>query len=204
MKDIPESGLAATLDRLILCLMLLALAGVLTAAMGFQYLDGEIPCPLCLLQRVAMFACCFGLIRQLRDGGSQRGAGIAMISAVLLLVISVRQTLLDIVPRPGHAYIGAAVFGLHMAVWSVLIAIALLIGFAVRLAVLGGPNWASPAESSTLARLSTGLGLLRGDTLRDQLHLRARSVRLWPMSHDGVCVAALRGRFGICGLFASL
>ena len=41
MKDIPESALAATLDRLILCLMLLALAGVLTAAMGFQYLDGR-------------------------------------------------------------------------------------------------------------------------------------------------------------------
>jgi hypothetical protein len=73
-------------------------------------------------------------------------------------VISVRQTLLDIVPRPGHAYIGAAVFGLHMAVWSVLIAIALLIGFAVRLAVLGGPNWASPAEPSKLARLGYGLG----------------------------------------------
>jgi disulfide bond formation protein DsbB len=158
MKDMPESTLASTLDRLILSLMLLALAGVLTAAMGFQYLDGEIPCPLCLLERVAMFACCFGLIRQLRDGGSQRGAGIAMISAVLLLVISVRQTLLDIVPRPGHAYIGTAVFGLHMAVWSVLIAIALLIGFAVRLAVLGGPNWASPAGLSTPARLRYGLG----------------------------------------------
>jgi disulfide bond formation protein DsbB len=158
MNDILDSPLAATLDRLILCLMLLALAGVLTAAMGFQYLDGEIPCPLCLLQRVAMFACCFGLIRQLRDGCSQRGAGVAMLSAVLLMVISVRQTLLDIVPRPGHAYIGSAVFGLHMEVWSVLIAVALLIGFAVRLAVLGGPNWAQP-EQSTLPRLSTGLGL---------------------------------------------
>src|ERR1700735_2679108 len=98
MKAISEAALAATLDRLILCLMLLALAAVLTAAMGFQYLDGEIPCPLCLLERVTMFACCLGLIQQLRDEGSQRGAGIAMLSAVLLLVISVRQTLLDIVP----------------------------------------------------------------------------------------------------------
>jgi disulfide bond formation protein DsbB len=159
MKDILDSALAATLDRLILCLMLLALAGVLTTAMGFQYLDGEIPCPLCLLQRVAMFACCFGLIQQLRDGGSQRGAGIAMIFAVLLLVISVRQTLLDIVPRPGHAYIGPAVFGVHMPVWSVLIAVALLIGFAVRLAVLGGLRSAPPPERSMLPRLSYVLGL---------------------------------------------
>ena len=42
MNDILDSGLAARLDRLVLNLMLLALAGVLTAAMGFQYLDGEI------------------------------------------------------------------------------------------------------------------------------------------------------------------
>ena len=62
MKDILDSTLAARLDRLVLCLMLLALAGVLTAAMGFQYLNGEIPCPLCLLERVTMFACCLGLI----------------------------------------------------------------------------------------------------------------------------------------------
>ena len=68
MKDIVDAAVPPTLDRLILCLMLLALAGVLTAAMGFRYiLDGEIPYPLCLLERVAMFACCFGLIRQLKE-----------------------------------------------------------------------------------------------------------------------------------------
>ena len=159
MNDVLDPDLATRLDRLILCLMLFALAGVLTGAMGFQYIDGEIPCPLCLLERVAMFACCFGLIWQLRDGGSQRGAGIAMLSAELLLVISVRQTLLDIVPRPGHAYIGSAVFGLHMAVWSVFFAVALLIGLAARLSVLGGPRWTSSAGRSTLPRVSTGLGL---------------------------------------------
>src|ERR1700723_4243405 len=114
MKDILDSALAATLDRLILCLMLLALAGVLTAAMGFQYLDGEIPCPLCLLQRVAMFGCCFGLIVQLRSDDSERGTGIALIFAVLLLVISVRQTLLDLFPRAGHDYVGSAIFGIHL------------------------------------------------------------------------------------------
>ena len=47
----------------------------------------------------------------------------------------------------------------HVAISVVSLAIALLIGFAVRLAVLGGPNWASPAEPSKLARLSYGLGL---------------------------------------------
>jgi disulfide bond formation protein DsbB len=138
-----ESPLVVTLDRLTLWLMLLALAGILTAAMAIQYVNRDIPCPVCLLQRVAMFGCCFGLMQQLRSGDSQRGAGIGLIFSVLLLLISARQTLLDLFPRPGHAYIGGAVFGVHMPVWSVLIAVALLLGFAVRLAIFGGPKQTS-------------------------------------------------------------
>src|SRR5580704_10395279 len=154
-----ETSVAATLDRLFLTVMLIALAAALTAAMVMQYGFGEIPCPLCLLQRYAMFGCCFGIVMQLRSADSQRGAGIGAIFAVLLLVIAVRQTLLDLFPRPGHAYVGSAVFGIHMPVWSVLIAVALLLGFAVRLAVLGGPRSPPPAERSTHPRLNYGLGL---------------------------------------------
>jgi disulfide bond formation protein DsbB len=143
----------AFFGRLILHLMVLALAAVLTAAMVMQYAFEEIPCPLCLLQRFAMFGCCFGLFMQLRSGKSEsgtseRGTGIGLIFAVLLLVISVRQTLLDLFPRPGHAYVGSAILGLHMPVWSVLIAVALLLGFAFRLAFLTSPD-ASPAENGS-------------------------------------------------------
>jgi disulfide bond formation protein DsbB len=154
-----ESPLSVMLDRLILLVMLLALAGILTSAMAIQFVDREIPCPLCLLQRVAMFGCCFGLIHQLRSGGSQRGAGIGLVFSVLLLLISARQTLIDLFPRPGHAYIGGTVFGVHMPVWSVFIAVALLLGFAVRLAIFGGPRAAPKAEGSTLRRLTYALGL---------------------------------------------
>ena len=154
-----ESPLSVVLDRLILWLMLLVLAGILTAAMVIQFADREIPCPLCLLERVAMFGCCIGLIQQLRSDGSQRGAGIGLVFSVLLLVISSRQTLLDLFQRPGHAYVGGAVFGVHMPVWSVFIAVALLLGFAIRLAIFGGPRAAPDAEGSPLSRLTYGLGL---------------------------------------------
>src|SRR5262249_44826366 len=77
---------------------------------------------------------------QLRAEESERGAGIGMVFALLLLVIAVRQTLLDIVPRPGHEYVGSAVLGLHMPVWSVVIAVALLLGFAVRYVLFGAPR----------------------------------------------------------------
>ena len=57
---------ALMLDRLALLAMLAIVAAILTAAMIYQFALGEIPCPLCLLQRFAMFGCCFGLMMQLR------------------------------------------------------------------------------------------------------------------------------------------
>lgn len=150
-------GAAAALNDLAELAMLVILAGILTTAMVLQYAAGEIPCPLCLLQRVAIFGVCFAILRNLRDGFSHRNMGIAMLFSVLLLVISVRQTLLDIYPRPGHAYIGSAVLGLHMPVWSTLIAAALLTGFALRLAVLGDREVAPHAPG--LARIGRAVGL---------------------------------------------
>jgi len=152
-----ETPLAVALDRLILLAMLAALAGILTAAMVFQYALGELPCPLCLLQRYAMLGCCFGLLRQLRSGESERGGGIAMIFAVLLLIISARQTLLDLFPRPGHEYIGSAIFGIHMPVWSVFIALALLLGLGARLALFDALRSALTAKHLLVVRLAQAL-----------------------------------------------
>lgn len=129
----------AYLNHLYLLLMLLVIAAILTVAMILQYAAGELPCPLCLLQRVAMFGVCFGIIQHFRNGESARNTGLSLLFAIFLLVVSVRQTLLDIFPRPGHEYIGSAVFGIHMPVWSVLIALALLIAYALKLAVLDAP-----------------------------------------------------------------
>jgi disulfide bond formation protein DsbB len=153
------ASVTATFDRLLLTAMLIALAAALTAAMVMQYAFGEIPCPLCLLQRYAMFGCCFGIVTQLRSTNSQRGAGIGAIFALVLLVISARQTLLDLVPRPGHAYVGSSVFGIHMPVWSVLIAIALLAGFAARLALFGAPQSSAPHASRPMGGLTRYIAL---------------------------------------------
>jgi disulfide bond formation protein DsbB len=154
-----DTPVSAILDRVLLIIMLIALAAVLTAAMVMQFAFGEIPCPLCLLQRHAMFGCCFGLVMQLRFDNSERGAGIGALFAIVLLVVSVRQTLLDLFPRPGHAYVGSTVFGIHMPVWSVLIAVALFTGFAVRLALFGAPRSSAPNASSPMGRLTRYIAL---------------------------------------------
>jgi len=140
--------------------MMAVIAAVLTAAMVMQYGFGELPCPLCLLQRVAMLGVCFGLMQNFRHGFSDRNLGYSLLFSVFLLVVAVRQTLLDIYPRPGHKYVGSAVLGLHMPVWSIVIALALISAFAIKLCVIGTEDGARPPErNSPFSRLAMVLSL---------------------------------------------
>lgn len=140
--------------------MMAAIAAILTAAMVMQYGKGEIPCPLCLLERAAMLGLCFGIMQNLRRGFSDRNLGISLLFAVFLLVVAARQTLLDIYPRPGHEYVGSAILGLHMPVWGVVIALVLIAAFAFKLAIIGSENGARPAPPrSLLGRTGTALSL---------------------------------------------
>ncbi len=132
----------------------IVIATILSGAMVMQYAYGELPCPLCLLQRVALFGVAFGAILNLRNGFSDRFTGISLLFATLLLIVSVRQTLLDICPRPGHEYIGSAVFGLHMPVWSVLIALALIAAHVVTLLLPGGRSTHLAAPSASFPQMS--------------------------------------------------
>jgi disulfide bond formation protein DsbB len=159
MTPMTGARLPATLNDLFLLAMMLTIAAIQTVAMVLQYHGGEIPCPLCLLQRVAMFGVCFGIILHFRHGYSARNAGFGMLFALLLLIVSGRQTLLDIYPRPGHSYIGSVVLGLHMPVWSVVIAVAILLAFAINLAVLGDDYPRNCQPSPTLSRLARPLSL---------------------------------------------
>jgi disulfide bond formation protein DsbB len=140
--------------------MMAVVAAVLTAALAIQYGSGELPCPLCLLQRVAMLGVCFGLMMNFRHGFSDRNLGVSLLFSVFLLVVSVRQTLLDIYPRPGHSYVGTAVLGLHMPVWSVLIAVALITAIALKLCIIGAEQGSqAPDRSSVAGRLAMALSL---------------------------------------------
>lgn len=154
MNSTTGARLPATLNDLFLFAMVLTMAAVLTTAMVFQYYGGEIPCPLCLLQRVAMFGVCYRIILHFRHGYSARNDGISMLFALFLLIVSMRQTLLDIYSRPGHSYVGSAVLGLHMPVWSVVIAVAVLLAFSIKLAVIDGEQLRNREPSPALGRLA--------------------------------------------------
>ena len=129
-----------------LLLLMFVIAGILTAAMTLQYAEGELPCPLCLLERLAMFGVCFGVMLNFRRGFSYQNTGFSLLSAIFLLIVSVRQSLLDIYPRPGHEYIGSPVFGLHLPVWSIIIALLILIAYALKMAIVGGDEYLQRAS----------------------------------------------------------
>jgi disulfide bond formation protein DsbB len=49
--------LLALLNYLYLLLVMFAIVGILTAAMTLQYANGELPCPLCLLDASQCWEC---------------------------------------------------------------------------------------------------------------------------------------------------
>lgn len=162
MQVAPSAGerALALLNYLYLLAMMAVIAAILTTAMTFQYVRGEVPCPLCLLERAAMFGVCFGIMLNFRHGFSYRNTGISLVFTILLLIVASRQTLLDIYPRPGHEYVGSAVFGLHMPVWSIVIALTLLAAYAVKMAVVGGDEYLERARPQSFPLIDTLAGFL--------------------------------------------
>ena len=105
--------------------------GLLIAAFVFEFARDELPCPLCLLQRIALSGMAAGLILNLRFGLAPRHYGLILLAAASGAVFAVRQILLHIAPGdPGY---GSIVLGLHYYTWcAVVFGIAILLsGFVL-------------------------------------------------------------------------
>ncbi len=121
--------LAATLNVWVLVL-------ILAAGFGVQLTAGEPPCPLCVLQRIALMLCALGplyVLLQNRSGALTCrdlaiGNGIAIVSALVGAAISARQVLLHILP--GDPGFGSPLLGLHLYTWC-------LIAFICQIAASG-------------------------------------------------------------------
>jgi disulfide bond formation protein DsbB len=90
---------------------LYAVALVLAAALTAQLLLHELPCPLCLLQRIQFAVLAIGPILNVRWGPRPSHYALSLLAAVVGAAFSTRQILLHI--TPGDAGYGTALFGLH-------------------------------------------------------------------------------------------
>jgi disulfide bond formation protein DsbB len=104
------------LGRKLNVLFVLAVTLILLGAYGVQFGAGELPCPLCLLQRLAMLGVGTGAALNVLYGVRPRHYGLSLASAIFGGIVAGRQVLLHI--QPGDPGFGAPVFGLHLYTWS--------------------------------------------------------------------------------------
>lgn len=114
---------------------LLAVTLVLAAALVLQVTLGELPCPLCLLQRVGFIAVGFGLLLNVRFGPAPLHYGLVILGALYGAAAAARQVLLHIVPGSG-AY-GSPLWGLHLYTWSLVLFLVVIAGIALLLLLEG-------------------------------------------------------------------
>lgn len=138
---------------------------VLCGAYYMQFIKGEFPCPLCLLQRMCMLGVAFGLLLNLQYGLRTAHYAISMLSALLGAGIAVRQILLHICPAPGDLGYGTPVLGLHLYTWAFLIFVATI--FIIALLLLSSRQFersdfsaAVPLTAIKLARVTFWIMLL--------------------------------------------
>jgi len=116
-------------------LALLVITLILGGAFFEQLYFGELPCPLCLLQRVGLMAAGLGFMLNLRFGLHPLHYGVTLIAALVGAATSGRQVLLHIIPD-GMGY-GKVFFGMHLYTWSFVSFISILLGVGVLLMISG-------------------------------------------------------------------
>ena len=142
-------------------LWVLAYSGVMLGAFTIQFVEGEFPCPLCMLQRYGMILSTIGalwVVMQARRGTLtantyMQGLGMGVLGACAGALVSVRQILLHI--KPGDPGYGSPVLGMHLYTWAlitfyvVILFVAVLAMFA-PVAIPEAPEGSFPKLLSTL------------------------------------------------------
>ncbi|MCP3441689.1 disulfide bond formation protein B [Bradyrhizobium sp. CCGUVB14] len=103
---------------------LLGISLVLAIAFFYQLAFGELPCPLCLLQRAGFIAIGMGFLLNIRVGERPSHYAMILIASLVTGVISMRQVSLHL--APGDAGYGSALFGLHFYTWALIAAVGMI------------------------------------------------------------------------------
>ncbi|WP_295391761.1 disulfide bond formation protein B [uncultured Thiodictyon sp.] len=114
-------------------LALVLISTALVAAFVDQLVFGELPCPLCLLQRAALGAAGLGFLLNVRFGVRPLHYGLAIMAALVGAAVAMRQVLLHI--APGDPGFGSPLLGLHYYTWAFITFVGIIVGVAVLLSL---------------------------------------------------------------------
>jgi disulfide bond formation protein DsbB len=105
----------AALARALNSLALLVVCAVLLFVLYWEFMQGEVPGALGLLQRAALLGVGFGMLLNVRFGSSEAHYGVILASSLLGAWVAGRQMLGYIVTAEGF---GAAIFEWHFYTWA--------------------------------------------------------------------------------------
>jgi disulfide bond formation protein DsbB len=138
-------------------LALYGVALVLAAAFAAQLWLGELPCPLCLLQRIAFALLAIGPMLNVRFGPRPSHYAWSLLAAAAGATVAMRQILLHVMP--GDPGFGSALLGYHYYTWA-------FIGFAAAIILIAAmllfdrqfADWeTTPTPAGAFARIAVWL-----------------------------------------------
>lgn len=133
------------------------------SAFFIQFVMGEFPCPLCMLQRYGMILSSLAamfVIMQARRGTLTtaryaQGLGMGLLSVLAGATVSLRQISLHI--KPGDPGYGSPVLGLHLYTWAFITFAVVMLYVGVMLLAMPRGIPQAPPVGSRLRTLSTAV-----------------------------------------------
>jgi len=101
---------------------------IISMAFFFQFAMNELPCPLCLLQRLGLLAIGFGFLLNIRFHVRPSHYALSLLAAVFTAFVSLRQIALHVTDPVGF---GSKVLGMHMYSWVFVISMVAIIYIAI-------------------------------------------------------------------------
>lgn len=100
-------------------LLALILACVLGGALGIQFFKHEVPCALCMLQRLGMLGVAAGALMNVKFGPRKMHYGLCLFAAIFGGFVALRQISLHVCPE--FPTFGVPFWGLSLYTWSFIV-----------------------------------------------------------------------------------
>lgn len=136
---------------------ILAIVMILTSAYVIEFAYHDLPCPLCLLQRLGFLTTSFGFLLNLRFGNKMQHYGLSLLGAIFTGAIAVRQILLHI--EAGTGGYGPTLFSLHLYTWSFVIVVMMILFITFAL-ILEPPQYGIGERPTWIKHFVTAVFIL--------------------------------------------
>ena len=120
-----------SIQRFLNTLGIAVICAVLLSAFSVELFLHEVPCPLCMLQRLCMISAAIALMLNVKFGIKPAYYGLVLISCLVGGTVALRQISLHVCP--GFPTFGIPVLGLSLYTWSFLVFVCLTLAVAILL-----------------------------------------------------------------------